>query len=72
MPVTETFQGEMVSQGVVRVFNLIDYSYADQCCAWSQPVDDSENLKFYVVVCTPMANSPPEAVRASILTDEAG
>lgn len=67
MRVKETFQGEIVWEGLVQVFNLIDHPEATRCYAWSHAVDDTEKRRFVAVLHKEPVNSPGQAVRADII-----
>lgn len=69
IPVKETFQGEVVWEGVVQVFELLDHPNAKRCYAWSHSIDDSEKRQFYAVLHQPPVDSPQAAVRAAIISD---
>lgn len=66
--VTESFQGEVVWQGEVEVFNLRGHPKAERAYAWAH---DTDNGKRYVAVLKlPPVDSPQSAVKAAIV-DEA-
>ena len=65
--VKETFQGEIVWEGLVQVFDLIDHPEATRCYAWSHAVEGSEGRRFVVVLHKEPVTSPAAAVRASIV-----
>ena len=67
VPVTETFEGEVVWSGEVHVFDLVDPLSVGRVYAWSHSVDDSANRKFYVIAHDPDVDSPEKAVRAAII-----
>jgi hypothetical protein len=67
VPVKETFEGQIVWEGVVQVFDLIDHSTAKRCYAWSHAVDGSINRKFIAVLHQGPVDSPQNAVRAAIV-----
>ena len=68
VPVTETFRGETVWQGVVEVFDLVDHPDVDRCYVWSFETDgETGDRRFYVVAHTPEVNSSLKAVRAAIV-----
>ena len=67
--VTERFNGEVVWEGLVSVFNLEGHQSAKQCYAWSEPVKGSDKRRFFAVLKIPPVDSPEAAVRASIMAD---
>lgn len=50
VPVTETFQGQPVWEGVVHVFDLAGNSKATLAYAWSSPIEGSEKRRFFAVL----------------------
>jgi hypothetical protein len=68
VPVTESFQGQIVWQGDVEVFNLRGHPKANRAYAWSHETDKG---KRYVAVLELLpVDSAQKAVRAAIV-DEA-
>ena len=41
VPVLETFEGQIVSQGIVNLFSLKGHAEANKCYAWSSVIDGS-------------------------------
>ena len=70
--VKETFQGEIVWEGLVQVFDLIDHPEATRCYAWSHAVEGSERRRFVAVLDKEPVSSPAAAVRASIVQQTRG
>lgn len=71
MPVTESFQGQIVWQGEVEVFNLRGHPKAKICYAWAHATGEADQGKRYVAVLElPPVDSAQTAVRAAIV-DEA-
>ena len=70
--VKETFQGEIVWEGLVQVFDLIDHPEATRCYAWSHAVEGSERRRFVAVLHKEPVSSPAAAVRASIVQQTRG
>jgi hypothetical protein len=66
VPVRETFEGKMVWEGVVHVFDLA----ATRAYAWSSPIGGSTKRRFFAVLHTERINSPVEAVRAAIVAEQ--
>jgi len=50
VPVTESFQGQTVWDGVVEVFHLKGHPKTDKVYAWSHNTDDPERPKHHVTV----------------------
>lgn len=67
--VREEFEGETAWEGLVHVFGLSSHPSAEACYAWSSPVEESENRRFYAVLHTAEVDSPKKAVRAAIVRD---
>jgi hypothetical protein len=61
VPVTESFEGATVWEGVVHVFDLT------RAYAWSSPIEGSTKRRFFAVLHTEKINSPVAAVRAAIV-----
>jgi hypothetical protein len=69
VPVKETFEGEIVWEGAVHVFDLADNPKATRAYAWSSPVEGSNKRRFYAVLHVPPVDSPAAAVRAAIVQE---
>lgn len=70
VPVTETFQGRTVWDGVVEVFRLHDHPKAEHVYAWSHNTDNPQEQKRHVVVLhIGPITSPLAAVRAAIVQE---
>lgn len=69
VPLTETFQGQTVWDGIVQVFDLIGHPTATRCYAWSHAVEGSENRRFVAVLQQGAVDSPETAVRAAIVQE---
>jgi hypothetical protein len=65
VPVCETFQGQTVWEGVVQVFDLVGHPTASRAYAWSSPIEESTNRRFFAVLHKPPVGSPQAAVRAA-------
>lgn len=48
--VKETFEGQIVWEGTVEVFDLDGHLTATRCYAWSHAVDGSERRRFVAVL----------------------
>ena len=68
VPVSETFQGNRVWEGVVHVFKLTGHPKATRAYAWSSPIEGSEKRRFFAVLAIPIF-SPVDAVRAAIVAE---
>jgi hypothetical protein len=67
VPVKETFQGKIVWEGIVEVFELHGHPKATHAYAWSHATDDPQQPKRHVTVLRiPPVVSPITAVRAAI------
>jgi hypothetical protein len=67
VPVTETFEGTTLWDGVVEVFDLHDHPDTQRVYAWSHDTDDPNNPTRHVTVLyIPPVVSPLTAVRAAI------
>lgn len=67
VPVTESFQGEVVWDGIVEVFGIKGHPMADRVYAWIQATDDWTNPRHHVTVLhVPPVTSPQAAVQAVI------
>ena len=69
VPLSENFDGKLVWQGVVHVFNVTGNSKATRAYAWSSPGEGSAKRKFFAVLHIPPITSPVEAVRAAIVAE---
>ena len=69
VPVKETFQDQVVWEGVVQVFDLIDHPTVKKCYAWSYVIDDSRKSKFIAVLHQKPVVSPEAAVKAFIVSE---
>lgn len=70
VPVTETFQDQIVWDGVVEVFDLTGHPKANRIYAWSHDTDDPKHPKRYVTVLhIPPIVSPQTAVKAAIVQE---
>jgi len=61
--------GQTAWEGIVYVFDLEGHPEATVCYAWSLPVDDSDQRKFYAVLHVPLVDSPEAAVLAAIVAE---
>lgn len=50
VPITETFEGTTLWDGVVEVFVIHDHPDSHQVYAWSHDTDDPDNPKRHVTV----------------------
>ena len=70
--VIEKFQGSVVWNGQVEIFDLIDHPTAKSCYAWDHVIDGSTKRKYIVVLHQPPIDSPQAAVRAAIIQEYRG
>jgi hypothetical protein len=67
VPVTETFNGKTVWDGIVEVFLLEGHPKTDRVYAWMHETDDPARPKRHVTVLhIPPVVSPQTAVQAAI------
>lgn len=70
VPVTETFEGKTIWDGVVEVFDLHGHPGTHRVYAWSHDTDDPDSPKRHVTVLhIPPVISPLTAVRAAIVQE---
>jgi hypothetical protein len=69
VPVKEVFKGETVWEGVVQVFKIEGHPKADKCYAWSAPIENSKNRRYYAILHISPINSPKKAIMASIIQE---
>ena len=70
LPVTETFDGKTVWEGVVHVFDLKGHLTATRAYAWSSPIEGSDKRRFFAVLHEGPVTGPVEAVRAAIVAEQ--
>jgi hypothetical protein len=70
VPVRETFEGQVVWEGVVHVFDLDGHPTATRAYAWSSPIEGSDKRRFFAVLHTERINSPLQAVQAAIVAEQ--
>jgi hypothetical protein len=70
VPVREMFQGKLVWEGTVEVFELIGHPQAKQCYAWGHATKNTgREVRIVTVLGLPPIETPVKAVQASILND---
>jgi len=69
VPVSETFGGNIVWEGVVHVFDLEGHPTAIRAYAWSSPIEGSDKRRFFAVLHQEPVTSPVKAVRAAIVQE---
>jgi hypothetical protein len=67
--VREAFEGQLVWEGLVHVFELKGHPTATRAYAWSSPIEGSTKRRFYAVLHVPPISSPADAVRAAIVEE---
>jgi hypothetical protein len=72
VPVHETFDGQPVWEGIVRVFDLSGHPKATRAYAWSSPIEGSDKRRFFAVLHMGPIKSPVDAVRAAIVAENRG
>jgi len=68
VPITERFQGKIVWQGTVEVFDLHGHATAGRCYAWSHSKDDGGE-RYVAVLGVPPVDSAQRAVQAAIVAE---
>ncbi len=68
MPVRETFEGQVVWEGVVQIFEL-EGATATTGYAWDHALDDTEEHRVVAVLHQGPVDSPQAAVRAAIASE---
>jgi hypothetical protein len=69
VPLSENFDGKVVWQGVVHVFDLSNNPKATRAYAWSSAIDGSTKRRFFAVLHIPPIDSPVTAVRTAIVAE---
>ena len=69
VPVTETFEGKTVWDGVVHVFRVHGHPQATKAYAWSSPIEGSDKRRFFAVLHQGPVTGPIEAVQAAIVAE---
>ena len=70
VPVREIFQGKIIWQGDVEVFDLTGHPKAKRAYGWSHPENaDGTGERFVAVLEIPPVDSPQTAVKISIVSD---
>jgi hypothetical protein len=67
--VVEKFGEKTVWSGVVSVFGINGHLQATKCYAWSPPIEESTERRYFAVLHVPQIDSPEKAVRAAIVHD---
>lgn len=68
VPVREMFQGQVVWDGTVEVFDLTGHATASRAYAWSHEAD-SGGRRFVAVLHAPPVDTPLKAVRAALVAE---
>ena len=69
VPVKETWEGEMVWEGIVHVFRIDGHPQANKAYAWSSPIEGSDKRRLFAVLRQPRVPSPAEAVRVAMVAE---
>lgn len=67
--VHEEYEGKVVWDGDVEVFELFGHPTATRAYAWSHPIAGSKKRRYAAVSHHPPVDSPKAAVRAAILQE---
>jgi hypothetical protein len=70
VPVSESFGGKTVWEGIVHVFEIDGHPKAKQAYAWSSPIEGSNKRRFFAVLHQAPILSPLDAVRAAIVQEQ--
>jgi hypothetical protein len=68
VPVKEVFQGHVVWDGEVQVFEMVDHPTAKRAFAWSYATEGARR-RFYTVLAAGPVTDAVTAVRAAIASD---
>ena len=70
-PVKEIFNGQLVWDGIVEIFEIVGHAKATRVYAWAHNTDSSEGKKRrqVAVLHIPPVVSPETAVRAAIIQE---
>lgn len=69
IPIHEAFNGQIVWDGVVHVFDLEGHPAATRAYAWSSAIEGSDKRRFFAVLHLGGIRSPLDAVRAAIVAE---
>jgi hypothetical protein len=70
VPVTEKFQGEIVWDGIVEIFELLEHETATKAYAWTHKTDNPASPKRHMTVLhLGPVNSPETAVGTAIIQE---
>ena len=69
VPVSESFGGRPVWEGLVHIFDLEGQPKATRAYAWSSPIEGSAKRRFFAVLHIPPVTSAVEAMRAAIVAE---
>jgi hypothetical protein len=69
VPVREIFQGQLIWEGLVHVFDIEDHPGATRAYALTSPVEGSTHRRYYFVLQLGAIVSPVDAVRAAIIEE---
>ena len=73
VPVQEVFQGKIIWQGEVEVFDLFGHDKAKVCYGWShREGKDDKGERFVTVLQIPPVISPETAVKIAIAAEVKG
>ena len=70
VPVKEVFQGKMVWEGIVEVFDLANHPTAHRVYAWAHQTDDPQKpVRHVTVLHLHPVKSAQDAVKAAIMQE---
>ena len=64
-----SFEGKIVWEGVIQVFDLQGHPKATRCYVWSHGLDNSKKRRFFAVLHQGAVDSPEKAVRVAIINE---
>ncbi len=67
--VREVFEGKVVWEGHVEIFDLEGHPEASECYAWSHAVEGSDKRRYVAVLKVGKVDSPAAAVRAALVQE---
>ena len=70
VPIEEVFQGKIIWNGNVEVFEVLGHAEAKLCYAWGHAAKDSgKEVHIVTVLAVPPVDSPRRAVQMAILSE---
>ena len=66
--VKESFEGNIVWEGDVYIFDLKGHEKTKRAYAWSSPIEESDKRRFYAILEIDPVQYALDAVRASVIS----